>query len=587
MPFFNTSARARYSHIDIPPQVTSIELSPAALDGDTLNFRTIGKPQSKPTLDIVDLCSVFGSFVCLAASICVVTPHLTVSWRLGFNGQIIIIGFLLSIMNLAMKRIEPRLFLIIEFRWGDSRLQNYDAILRNAISLSKTGVFWRLTLFFFTFLPLTLSIGYKRFTGGHSSAVIDPNISSSLRRYGIAPPPLGDYNAMNNSVYYMINSNVPFMAASTNDAVLPPLQATAYGYNTLLPDNESAALLDLPLPDYMSSIQASLNGNDSWRISATVNATVTRYNSSFDSFRDNQTFWREIFGTSDVTAFEDFDQNFNIGYLPGALTQDDGHCCILCHFRGNISWVGSITNLSSPEGVSFQSAARMFNTRRERCSGVWSINSTAVALVNGSCDGTRTSETLLSISNYTPFPIDTLSVLVHSLLGYAEARNKSSWLVPAFTTAVASAYWARFAQMLPAIMEDNTVPQSEYNYPATNELIIATTATLDSTWLLYLLLAMQPILTALMFILAATFYASPIGKGFGIAAVLSGINKDSLDLLSGAALSGELERPVRLDISVANDVQSTGNNSQMGHIQYSIDRVSARGKGLKRGKVYS
>jgi hypothetical protein len=294
-------------------------------------------------------------------------------------------------------------------------------------------------------------------------------------------------------------------------------------------------LLDLPLSDYMSSIQAGLKGNDTSR---TANATVTRYNTSFDSFRDNQTFGREIFGASDVTAFEDFDQNFNIGYLPGVLTQGDGHSCILCHFRGNISWVGSITDLSSPEGVSFQSAARMFNTRCERCSGVWSINSTAVALANGSCDGTRTSETLLSISNYTPFPIGTLSVLVHSLLCYAEEHNKSSWLVPAFTTAVASAYWARFAQTLPTIMEDNTVPQSEYNYPATNELIIATTATLDSTWLLYFLLAMQP-----MFILAATFYASPISKGFGIKAVLSGINKDSLDLLSEAALSGELEGP--------------------------------------------
>jgi hypothetical protein len=127
-------------------------------------------------------------------------------------------------------------------------------------------------------------------------------------------------------------------------------------------------------------------------------------------------------------------------------------------------------------------------------------------------------------------------------------------------------------------MEDHTVPQSEYKYPATNELIIETTATLDSTWLLYLLLAMQSMLTALMFILAATFYASPIGKGFGITAVLSGIKKDSLDLLSGAGLSGELERPVRLDISVANDVQSTGYTSQMRHIQYNIDRVSARGK---------
>ncbi|PMD34198.1 hypothetical protein L207DRAFT_638743 [Hyaloscypha variabilis F] len=583
MPFF-TGAKPQYSHVETP-QVASIELIPTPLDGNAFKVRPIGKPKSKPTLDILDLCTVLGSFACLAASICVVTPHLTLSWKLGFNGQIIAIGFLLSIMNLALKTLQPRLFLIIEYRWGNSRLQNYDAILRNAISLSKTGVVWRLTLFFFTFLPLALSIGYKRFTGGHSSATINPDIPSPLRRYGIAPPPLGDYNAMNNSVYYMINSNVPFMTASASDAIQPPTQATAYGYNTLLLDTQSAALLDLPLPDYMSSIQARLKGNDTWTISATVNATVTRYNTSIDSFRDNQTYWQENFGGSYVTAFEDFTGYLAIGYLPGVTTADDGNSCFLCHFlAADIYWVGSV-NISSSDGISFKSAARMFNTRRERCSGVWSINSTAVSLIGGSCNGTRTDQNILQYQ--TPFPIDTLSVLVHSLFSYAEERSNSSWLVPAFTTAVASAYWARFAYMLPGIMETAWVPSSEYNYLATDELIIATTATLDASWLLYLLLAMQPVFTALMFILAAIFYTSPIGKGFGMTAVLSGVNKNSLGLLSGAALSGELERPVKLDISVANDIRSNENTTQVGRIQYSIDGVSAEGEGLIKGEVYS
>jgi hypothetical protein len=178
-------------------------------------------------------------------------------------------------------------------------------------------------------------------------------------------------------------------------------------------------------------------------------------------------------------------------------------------------------------------------------------------------------------------------VLVHSLFPYAEERNNSSWLIPAFTTAVASAYWARFAYMLPSIMETAWVPISEYNYPATDEIIIATTATLDASWLLYLLLAMQPVFTALMFILAAIFYTSPIGKGFGMTAVLSGVNKDSLGLLSGAALSGELERPVKLDISVANDIRSHENTTQVGCIHYRIDGVSENGEGLRKGDIYS
>jgi len=49
--------------------------------------------------------------------------------------------------------------------------------------------------------------------------------------------------------------------------------------------------------------------------------------------------------------------------------------------------------------------------------------------------------------------------------------------------------------MLPQIIEDQIVPQPEYNYTTINELIIVLTATLDGNWLLYFLLAMQPILT--------------------------------------------------------------------------------------------
>lgn len=37
-------------------------------------------------------------------------------------------------------------------------------------------------------------------------------------------------------------------------------------------------------------------------------------------------------------------------------------------------------------------------------------------------------------------------------------------------------------------------------------------------------------------------------------AVLSGIDKDSIDIIEGAALSGELRKPVKMGIEVVNDV---------------------------------
>lgn len=91
-----------------------------------------------------------------------------------------------------------------------------------------------------------------------------------------------------------------------------------------------------------------------------------------------------------------------------------------------------------------------------------------------------------------------------------------------------------------------------------------------------------------MFLLATLLCSVPIGKGFGLVAVLSGINRDSLDLLSGAAFSGELERPVKLNISVINNANNAERDqqSQMGRIQYNIDGPSLGTERLQRGKTY-
>lgn len=49
------------------------------------------------------------------ASICVITPDCNFSWRFDFEGQIVVIGFLLSIINLCMMRFAPTLSIA---RWG-------------------------------------------------------------------------------------------------------------------------------------------------------------------------------------------------------------------------------------------------------------------------------------------------------------------------------------------------------------------------------------------------------------------------------------------------------------------------------------
>lgn len=353
----------------------------------------LGEPQAKPSWDKLDICVVMASLICLAASICVVTPRLNLSWKLHFERQIIVIGFLLSLMNLSMKRIAPTLFLISELRWGSSTLQNYDAILRNSTTLSGTGYIWKITIFLFISLPLGLSAGYKRFTGGTSSAVISNKFPG---RYGLAVPPLGDFTAMNNSIYYAIDANVPFLAASSNDSVPPPFKSLpmAYGYNTLLLDNSSAALLDMPLPDYILSIQQTLKGADFWNISATVNATVARYNTSTEAYKDNDLFWQETINSSSsggmggLSSFELFN-GYALGLLPGIPNDPNGAYCLIGTYNSTLFWTGFFNDLSSPDAVTFRSSALIFNIRREICAGTWQINRTAIFLLEGSCTGTE------------------------------------------------------------------------------------------------------------------------------------------------------------------------------------------------------
>ena len=62
---------------------------------------------------------------------------------------------------------------------------------------------------------------------------------------------MGSHNVMNNSVNLMINASVPFLDASSSDDVVFNVSdlPTAYGFNTLLLSNTSAALLGMPASD--------------------------------------------------------------------------------------------------------------------------------------------------------------------------------------------------------------------------------------------------------------------------------------------------------------------------------------------------
>lgn len=67
---------------------------------------------------------------------------------------------------------------------------------------------------------------------------------------------------------------------------------------------------------------------------------------------------------------------------------------------------------------------------------------------------------------------------------------------------------------------------------------------------LYLVLAIQPILTLACFLVCTLLYASQLDSGFSMIALLAGVNSKSLRWLKGAALSGNLSRAVQVRISI-------------------------------------
>lgn len=144
-------------------------ISEYAVNTSSEKQNSYGRPSTKAVCDWIDASAVLCTFLCFIASYIVVTPRLSIAWDLGFNNQIIIIGFMLALMNLCNRRVMTRVFVVAELRWGSSTLQNYDAILRQSVFVSQADFSWRTVIFLLSMLPLGLSVAYKTFTNGEAT----------------------------------------------------------------------------------------------------------------------------------------------------------------------------------------------------------------------------------------------------------------------------------------------------------------------------------------------------------------------------------------------------------------------------------
>jgi len=506
----------------------------------------LGKPGKKRLLPRTHITAVTISLVSLLLGILSIVPNLKIAWRLQFSGQIVVIGFLLSIMNLCTQTILPYSFLLCEARFGPSRLQNFDAIITGKFLSSSINIGWRLILLLFIALPVGLSVAYKRFLGGTSSAEVMPVV-----RYGIDFPRLGNWAPPNDPIYFLTSSMGAFLAASQySPQNYPTIDEfpKAYGYNTLLLSGESAAILDTPKASYISSIQSQLSGGETLDISASVTAYMAVGDISSD-FQINDTTWNAAInsslsglgGLSTIYLYEG--EGARIGMMVGA--NDEAYFGL---YYNSSDW-GGMTFYNNPADADFarfRLFARKYNLCRAQCYGHWILNASSIMLVDGYCPPDHmTNSSILQGPNMTPFAYDALPSAQHIFTNYTGQPNPV-WLFATYSVSVVTIFWARALFILGEYPTDSGYYSGAYL--STNETIISTRSTLHASGALIFVLTIQPLITLTALAVVVWLYNVPLGTGFGIISILSGFKPSESQSIAGAGLSGKLTLPLRLEV---------------------------------------
>ncbi|RFU35495.1 hypothetical protein B7463_g855, partial [Scytalidium lignicola] len=540
----------------------------------------LGRPTIKKRLYAIDLFAAGLAFICAVVAIMAVANN-DFSWRLGVgNYQLIVIGFLLSIMNLCLGIVAPELFLLLEAKIGPSVLQNYDAILRNKPLASRVSIVWRILLALMLALPIGLSIAYKTFKGGESAVVVNTmDYVSTASFFGMFPPPGFLSMGFHTGVSIFFNATVPFFVASSlisnGSEPLPPTYPQTYGFNILSLNNESTAILDTPQPEYLSEVQELLALGESWAINAPVFATVATLNRSRteEPTAFNSTFTAACLagqnkgdnpGTWDLTI-ADLYNGWSLILLDETNVSDQ-----------SMQYIGFAPGTQTP-CYSLSTYTQLYNVNRQQCKGTWSVTRGGIQLIDASCNDTALppeKQQMISSQEeiggwYYPSLIDVLG----SFSG-GGARTQSPWLGPSMSTSVAAMVWSRITGLDSPLQFNasqfnsstglfNGAGYAWMTYPVTNQTILYARPTLQKAGLLYIVIALQPLLIAVILVVTVTFHSTPLSKGFGLVTILSGVERQSLDSLAGATLSGDLIQPVKLDIFPIQDGQN-------GKIEYRI-----------------
>lgn len=613
------SAHHDGNHADIQQRsLPLVDMVPAASSGSlevdhaSKDNPPLGIPATKKRFRARDTIVGAISLFSLAMAVLSVANE-SVSWHLGVgNDQLIVVGFLMSIMSLCLNTVAPNLFLLLEAKFGSSTVQNYDGIIRNKPLASRLSFTWRLVIVSMLALPVGLSVAYKKFAGGSSALKIDStSYISNTTYYGIFVPPglAATSNGQGVGISLFFNATLPFREASSpskstnySDPPLPPFPY-ASGYNVLMINETSTAVLDTMDPAYLLAAQQLLAIGESWTITAPVIGTVATLN---NSKVENETEY--------ATSYIEACTNTSAWTYGFAYLWNEWGISLLNRMSGpsdqSVQYIGiapsgiygiadSDSNCTQLPPYTYQ-----FNIYRQPCIGTWSLTRGGFQLLEGFCNDTILPAIQQSMITYSQENLQQwyMAPLEDMLITFAGGSrgNQSVWMVPSIATSVAAMLWSRTALLQSVGLPDLTNP-SEFNmsmvaetladgtkvtyeelrilYPVTqnSQTILYNRPTLKKSYWLYVVFVIQPVMIMISIGLNAMLYTTPLGNGFGLVSILSGIDRQSLDSLTGASLSGEVAQPLKLLITPIHQ-------GRHGVVRYQVTASTVVGR--RNGKLH-
>ncbi|KAB8299026.1 hypothetical protein EYC80_001157 [Monilinia laxa] len=294
------------------------------------------------------------SLCCCAAALIAVCVHQVAAF-LGSreNAQLIVVGLAIAVMNFSFRSELQSLILVMEARFGQSTLQNYEAILCNRVFVDKAQFRVRILMAISTVFPLGLSVAYKRFNGGTTLQHLPVYDSSAY----VLQNPLDDTRV----TALMIYASQYVMGFDINR----PLPVRAYGLNMVTLPGAVTAMLDPPSPAYIFNLQQSLFPGQTYDVAASVNYTF----SSINCTNADSSCWMPegFFASPHAWA-----STLNVsGMIKFTIAANDAHQEVL--------FVSAYDELADPP-TNFTSNLISFNVYRGNCTGLWQIDESSASL---------------------------------------------------------------------------------------------------------------------------------------------------------------------------------------------------------------